>query len=51
MDKKEFTRKSNEYIKAKKQMLIDKEKSDRKMHSEDKTWNVDYKTGTLKEEV
>ena len=47
MDEKEFKRKVNEEKKAKEKMLSDKQKYDRAMHSENKTWSVDYKTGTL----
>lgn len=48
MDEKEFKRKNTEYAKAKEQMIKDKQNSDRATHSEDKAWNVDYTTGTLK---
>ena len=47
MDEKEFKRKVVEEKKTREQMLKDKQKYDRAMHSEDKTWSVDYKTGTL----
>ena len=49
MDEKAFKRKSDEYKKAKEQMLKDKQTYDRMMFSEDKKATVDYKTGELKE--
>jgi len=50
MDEKELKHKVDMEKKAKAKMLNDKIAYDRAMHSEDKKWTVDYKTGNLKEE-
>ena len=48
MDQREFKRKMEEQRKAREQMLQDKGTYDRKMHSEKKSWEADYTTGSLK---
>lgn len=47
MEEKEFKRKVTIEKQAKEKMLNDKIKFDRSMHSESKTWEVDYKSGKL----
>ena len=50
MDKKSFEKEISKYNKAKSEFLKEREQRDRNTHSENKTWKVDYGTGTLKEE-
>lgn len=47
MEEKEFKKKVTLEKQAREKMLNDKGKYDRSMHSTDKTWKVDYKTGKL----
>lgn len=47
MEEKEFKRKVAIEKQAREKMLNDKLAYDRKMHSEGKTWEADYKMGKL----
>ena len=49
MDEKELKRKSDEYKKAKAQMLTDKQVADRNLHSEDRIWGYNPKSGQLEQ--